>query len=218
MKIEEKLKKVVEVLRSGELAVIPTDTVLGIVASAFDKEAIKKLYKVRLRSLNKPCIVLISDYNVIFDVFNVKKNDDIKNILKILWDSNLNNEVKYKILKKTSFCSVLKEVDLNRSISVVLACDDNNFSYLHLNTNTIAFRIPSTKSKGGKFVYYILNEMKAIIAPSANLEGQLIASNISEARKYFGDNVLFYMKNLEYLNKDVSHVIQYIDNNWKILR
>jgi len=54
------LKEVGKELKSGKIGVIPTDTLYGIVCSAFDKKSIEKMYELRKRDLKKPMIVLIS--------------------------------------------------------------------------------------------------------------------------------------------------------------
>jgi L-threonylcarbamoyladenylate synthase len=60
------------VLNSGKVAVIPTDTIYGIVARASDQEAVKKVYKIRQRDINKPCIILIADFEQLKD-FDIDK-------------------------------------------------------------------------------------------------------------------------------------------------
>ena len=50
-----------DLLRSGNIGIIPTDTIYGIVASAMDKDAVERVYRVRGRDEGKPCIVLIAD-------------------------------------------------------------------------------------------------------------------------------------------------------------
>lgn len=49
----------VRLLRQGGIGVLLTDTLYGIVASANNPEAVERVYSVRGRDLNKPCIVLI---------------------------------------------------------------------------------------------------------------------------------------------------------------
>lgn len=51
--------QVISALQHNELIIALTDTIYGILATAQNQQAIDKLYRVRHRSLNKPCIVLI---------------------------------------------------------------------------------------------------------------------------------------------------------------
>lgn len=55
--------KAEKVLKSGGVVVIPTDTLYGLCASAFDKKAMKKYIELRMRDKSKPLIVLISSAN-----------------------------------------------------------------------------------------------------------------------------------------------------------
>jgi len=50
-----------DVIRSGGLIAFPTDTVYGIGASAFDENAIEKLYLIKERSQEKAIPVLLAD-------------------------------------------------------------------------------------------------------------------------------------------------------------
>ncbi len=218
MDSNELFEKTVNTIVLGNLAVIPTDTVLGIVAHAFNKKAVRKLYEVRKRNLKKPCIVLVPKVEYIFDKFDIDIFESNKKILQLLWNYNINTTQKYSELSKTSFKSILDKINLDRSITIVLTCDNEKFSYLHLNSNSIAFRVPSSRDKNGEFIMRILKKVEAVIAPSANLEGKKNASNIAEAKEYFGDKVECYVENIEFLNKDVSHVILLNNTNWKVLR
>ncbi len=53
--------KLIEVLKEGGVTVIPTDTIYGLVGSAFNELAVAKIYALKKRDLNKPLIILISD-------------------------------------------------------------------------------------------------------------------------------------------------------------
>ncbi len=52
-----------EILKNGGVVAIPTETVYGLAASAFDEEAIKKIYKAKGRPTDNPLIVHIADIN-----------------------------------------------------------------------------------------------------------------------------------------------------------
>ena len=55
------LRETVAVLRSGGVAVFPTDTVYGIGASAFRPESIRRIFKLKGRSYRKPFPLLVAD-------------------------------------------------------------------------------------------------------------------------------------------------------------
>lgn len=55
------LKDVVKTLLNGDMVVIRTDTIYGIIARASDEKAVEKVYDVKGRERNKQCIVLIAN-------------------------------------------------------------------------------------------------------------------------------------------------------------
>lgn len=57
-----------EILRRGGIVAIPTETVYGLAASAFDDNAIKKVFEAKGRPQNNPLIVHISDLDMINEV------------------------------------------------------------------------------------------------------------------------------------------------------
>jgi L-threonylcarbamoyladenylate synthase len=59
---------------------------------------------------------------------------------------------------------------------------------LHRDKNSLAFRLPKKL-----WLRNLLKIVGPIVAPSANISNKLPAKNIKEAKKYFGDNVDFYL-------------------------
>ncbi len=57
----ESISCVQDAIRRGGIVAFPTDTVYGIGVSAFDNQAIEKLYEVKMRSEHKAIPVLIAD-------------------------------------------------------------------------------------------------------------------------------------------------------------
>lgn len=51
--------EIAQLLKNGGIGIVLTDTLYGIVASAWDQAAVERLYRVRGRSSDKPSIVLI---------------------------------------------------------------------------------------------------------------------------------------------------------------
>lgn len=67
---------IAERIKQGEIGVIPTDTIYGIVCSAFNKNSVEKLYKIRKRNKDKPMIILIGSVNdlKLFNIDAIVKN------------------------------------------------------------------------------------------------------------------------------------------------
>ena len=58
--LTEDVSRAAEVIKNGGLAVVPTETVYGLAANAFDGAAVMKIYEVKGRPETKPISVLIS--------------------------------------------------------------------------------------------------------------------------------------------------------------
>lgn len=59
---EETLKRARDVLRAGELVVVPTDTVYGLAADAFNLYGTAKIFNAKKRPRSLPIPVLVSDH------------------------------------------------------------------------------------------------------------------------------------------------------------
>lgn len=62
------LKEPADIIKNGGLVVFPTETVYGIGANSLKANAVKKLYKIKQRPLNKPISVLVSNIEMIENV------------------------------------------------------------------------------------------------------------------------------------------------------
>lgn len=62
------------VLKKGGVVIFPTDTVFGIGCRVSDKKSIKRLYKIKKRSLGNPMLILVKDYQQAqeYGIFNAK--------------------------------------------------------------------------------------------------------------------------------------------------
>src|SRR3989344_1132429 len=111
----------IKVLNQGEAVVMPTDTLYGIVGKALDAKAVERIYELRKRNPEKPCIILIGDVSEL-DKFSIKLTEKQKEILNNYWPG---------------------------PVSIVLDCSDERFSYLHRGTKTLAFRMPEPEALRG---------------------------------------------------------------------
>ena len=103
-----------DILVSGGVGIMPTDTVYGVVGSAMNKDTVEKIYKIRHRDRKKPMIVLISS-SADFRLFGIRLRDVDDEILNKLWPGK---------------------------VSVILPCINPEFGYLHCGTESLAFRVP----------------------------------------------------------------------------
>ncbi len=111
-------EKAAMLLLEGWVGVIPTDTIYGLTALAFNSQAVDRIYQLKKRDSRKPLIVLISSFNDL-KKFGVKLTSWQKQVLNQCWPG------------KTS---------------VVLKCSPKKFVYLHRGRQTLAFRLPAKKN------------------------------------------------------------------------
>jgi len=104
-------------LKEGGIAIIPTDTIFGLVSRAFDRKAVEKVYKVRGRNPDKPCIILCSSIEDLTKL-RIKTNQAVRTLLFKIWPN---------------------------PISIILPCPSKSMAYLHRGTATLAVRIPKNK-------------------------------------------------------------------------
>lgn len=112
-----KLQEPANIIKNGGIEIFPTETVYGIGANGFDENAIKRLYEIKQRPLNKPISLLVSDI------------DMVEKIAKDI------TEVEYKLMKKFfpgPFTIVLKKKDIIPDIVTA-------------NQDTVGIRMPSEK-------------------------------------------------------------------------
>lgn len=184
----------VEVLKRGGIAVMPTDTTYGIVGSALNEKTVNEIYRLRKRDLGKPFIVLIAD-RMDLKKFGVKPTSAQNAILNRVWPA-----------------SIKLAAGKPRAVSVILPCADEKFSYLHRGKNTLAFRLPEKES-----LRKLLRKVGPLVAPSANPQGHPVAKNISEARAYFGHHVDFY-EDGGTIAASPSKLIDITDGTEKVIR
>ncbi len=61
------IDEAVEAMRSGKLAVIPTDTVYGLATTPYRAEAVERLYRVKGRESRQPSALVASDVDLLFE-------------------------------------------------------------------------------------------------------------------------------------------------------
>ena len=174
-----------KVLKENGVAVMPTDTIYGIVGKALNKDTVLRIYDIKKRAPEKPFIILIGNITKL-EKFFVYLPLEQKEILLKYWPG---------------------------PVSIILDCEDEEFSYLHRGTKTLAFRMPKSDS-----LQSLLMEVGPLVAPSANPEGLPPAENIEEAKKYFGDEIDYYMDIGRLVGKPSKLIRLNKDNTIDILR
>jgi L-threonylcarbamoyladenylate synthase len=153
----------------------------------------------------KDTVKLINSYNV-----GVIPTDTIYGVAASAW-SKTAMERAYKIMKRSPrkpfiiLISSIKDLALFNikldsetrkilekiwpgKVSIVLPVPSKKFEYLHRGAKTLAFRLPKKPS-----LLKFLKKTGPLISSSANPEGEKPAETIAQARKYFGDEIDFYI-------------------------
>ena len=104
-----------KLLKRGGIGVIPTDTIYGIVASAFDQTAVGRVYALKKRTPTKPCIILISSIDDLA-LFSIELSSEQRAALVRYWPG---------------------------PTSIIVPCGSDVPEYLQRGTGTLSFRLPN---------------------------------------------------------------------------
>ncbi|MBI2018330.1 threonylcarbamoyl-AMP synthase [Candidatus Daviesbacteria bacterium] len=110
-------KNISDLLTKGEVGVIPTDTIYGIVGSALNQETVERIYQLRKRAADKPFIILIPSIEDL-KKFGIQLTEKQKEFLEKVWPN---------------------------PVSVILPVKNEKFNYLHRGKNSLAFRMPKNE-------------------------------------------------------------------------
>ena len=69
------IKKAAEILRCGGTVIYPTETVYGIGASIFSKEALKKVFDIKKRNARKPVSIAVSSFDMIDELVHMGEKE-----------------------------------------------------------------------------------------------------------------------------------------------
>ena len=188
-------ENLIEVLKKGGVVIMPTDTIYGMVGRAENEAVVRRIYSIRKRNPEKPCIILIGDIKEL-EKFSVFPTEEQKKVLKNHWR-----------------ISAMADMRQPEPISIILDCPDEKFAYLHRGTKTLAFRLPTSPE-----LRELLMKVGPLIAPSANLEAEPPSGNIEDAKKYFGDSVDLYIDGEEIKSKASKLIELHKDGTVNILR
>lgn len=188
-------ENLVNILKENGVVVMPTDTIYGIVGRALNEDTVLRIYDIKKRNPDKPCIILIGDLRELekFSVF-------------------LTEEQKIKIQEYWAISAIAEIAQLG-AVSIILDCPLDKFLYLHRGTKTLSFRLPISKE-----LRELLLKTGPLIAPSANIQDGNPAKNINEAKEYFGELVNLYVDGGEVDNKASKLIKLYKDGSVAVFR
>ncbi|MHA1408986.1 MAG: L-threonylcarbamoyladenylate synthase [Candidatus Odinarchaeia archaeon] len=77
------LKEISQEIKNGKIVAYPTDTLYGLCTNPFDSSAVKRLFKVKQRKIEKGLPILVSDILALGKIAEV--NRKAKDIIEIFW-------------------------------------------------------------------------------------------------------------------------------------
>lgn len=89
----------------------------------------------------------------------------------------------------------------------------HHIDYLNMSTGRQGIRIPDDQP-----LLALLEKTGPLQTTSANMPGEPVATNIEEAKAYFGDTVDFYVDGGDLSNRPPSTVIRVIDDAIEVIR
>lgn len=147
--------------------------------------------------------------NSVERIYPIKKRNPEKPLIILL--SKISDLALFEVKIDNSTKKILREVWPGK-VSVILPCSDKKFHYLHRGTNSLAFRLPAKDT-----LLDLLKITGPLVSTSANPEGKPCAKTVSEAKKYFGDRIDFYVDEGP-LESAPSTLIEIKNGRIKILR
>lgn len=111
-------EEIIQSLKEGGVGIIPTDTLYGMVGSVWKQDTIERVYALRKRDLDKPCIILIADISEL-GKFSVSLSRKEAAWLEAVWPGK---------------------------VSVVLPCMSERLQYLTRGTERLVFRMPDDEA------------------------------------------------------------------------
>ncbi len=109
-------QKNIEILKNGGVGVIPTDTIYGLVGSAFSPAAVSRLFKIKGRAENKPPVIIISALADL-EKFGITVSVAQSDFIKKYWPGKVT--VIFAIDEKFAY------LDKGLGLAVRLPADDN---------------------------------------------------------------------------------------------
>lgn len=133
------LARASDILRSGGLVAIPTETVYGLGANAFDKDACLKIFAAKGRPADNPLIVHIAHESQLVDIV-AEVNDNAKKLIDTFWPGPLTI-----VMKKSK--SIPYEVSAGLD-TVAVRMPSHKVAYALLDMCGLPIAAPSANTSG----------------------------------------------------------------------
>lgn len=111
---QTQIETIADKIKAGQVGVIPTDTIYGVVGRADTPSVVERIYQAKGRSYAKPFVILIADIQQLKEL-KIKVSREQNQALKKLWPG---------------------------PNSAILPCRDNSMDYLNKRQKSLALRLP----------------------------------------------------------------------------
>lgn len=186
--MNKKIEKAVKVFNNGGIVVFPTDTAIGIGCRIDDKNAIKKLFKIRKRPENKPLLILVNSIEMAEKYLLPIPQKVKESLIKKYWPGKL---------------------------TVVMKCIPDKVMFpVRDKRNTLGVRFPDNKI----LLELINKIGVPIVAPSANFSGEKTPFNFQDVNKNLMEQADFVLDEKINSENDLSTIIDSTVEPWKVIR
>lgn len=83
MRLSCNIQEAIDVMARGGAVIYPTDTVFGLGVNALDQNAVKRLYLIKNRPLNRPVPIIVADIKMAKELAYI--NNRTEKILEAVW-------------------------------------------------------------------------------------------------------------------------------------
>jgi L-threonylcarbamoyladenylate synthase len=109
-------KHVSQLLKDGNVGLVPADTVYGISCLTSNKEGVERIYEIKGRDKDKPFILLLPAAESLLEFGIDMNNAHLKQAVEKYWPG---------------------------PTSLIIECPDETLTYLHRGKKSLAFRVPN---------------------------------------------------------------------------
>lgn len=135
----KKLKECAKSIKNGGIVVFPTETVYGIGVNGFNEKAIKELYTVKQRPLNKPISLLVNNIDMINSICR-----DIKDLEYALIKHFLPGPLTIILKKK----NIIPNIVTSNSDTVGIRIPSNEIALKLIEYSGVPIATPSANLSG----------------------------------------------------------------------
>ena len=136
---EDGIKSAADILKSGGIVAVPTETVYGLAGSAYDENAIKKIFSAKGRPQDNPLIVHIADMDMLYEVAKNIPEKALK-LAKKYWPGPLT-----MIFEKTGKTAHCVSAGLN---TVAVRMPNNDVTLKIIKESNLPLAAPSANTSG----------------------------------------------------------------------